>query len=59
MLIPILLISFALWLLGDRIYHWDLNVVYGRVLKKLDEILADMELLKAEYREECTFNSKP
>ena len=31
---------------GGRIYKWDLNVVYGRVLKKLDEILADMEELR-------------
>jgi hypothetical protein len=32
---------------GGRIYNWDLNVVYGSVLKKLDEILADMEELRS------------
>jgi len=31
---------------GGRIYKWDLNIVYGRVLKKLDEIIADMEELR-------------
>jgi hypothetical protein len=31
---------------GGTIYQWDLNLVYGRVLKKLDEILADMEELR-------------
>ena len=31
---------------GGRIYRWDLNIVYGRVIKKLNEILADMEELR-------------
>ena len=31
---------------GGKIYRWDLNIVYGRVLKKLDEILTDMEELR-------------
>jgi hypothetical protein len=31
---------------GGKIYRWDLNIVYGRVLKKLDEIIADMEELR-------------
>jgi hypothetical protein len=31
---------------GGKIYKWDLNIVYGRVLKKLDEIIADMEELR-------------
>ena len=48
MLIPLIVITFVLWIYGDRIYHWDLNVVYGRVLKKLTEILSDMEELRAE-----------
>jgi hypothetical protein len=37
------LLAFA----GGRIYRWDLNIVYGRVIKKLNEILADMEELRA------------
>lgn len=32
--------------LGGKIYKKDLGIVYGRVLKKLDEILADMEELR-------------
>jgi hypothetical protein len=31
---------------GGTIYEWDLNIVYGRVLKKLNEIIADMEELR-------------
>lgn len=31
---------------GGRIYKWDLNIVYGRILKKLEEMLADMEELR-------------
>lgn len=32
--------------LGGIIYNWDLKVVYGGVLRKLDEIIADMEKLR-------------
>lgn len=32
---------------GGRIYQWDVKLVYGGVLKKLDELLADMEELRA------------
>lgn len=31
---------------GGRIYKWDLNVIYGRVIRKLDEIIKDMEELR-------------
>ena len=48
MFIPMIIITFVLWIYGDRIFHWDLSIVYGRVLTKLDEILADMEELRAE-----------
>jgi len=30
---------------GGRIYLWDVNIVYGRVFKKLEELLADIESL--------------
>ena len=33
-------------LVGGRIYQWDLNLVYGRVFKKLDELLNDLESLR-------------
>lgn len=32
---------------GSRIYQWDLNLIYGKVLKKLDELLTDIESLNA------------
>jgi len=31
---------------AETIYHWDLNIVYGRQFKKLDELIADMEELR-------------
>jgi hypothetical protein len=31
---------------AEAIYQWDLNIVYGRQFKKLDELIADMEELK-------------
>ena len=37
----ILAASFA-----GRVYKWDLNLVYGRVIAKLEDILADMEELR-------------
>lgn len=41
-----LLIIMLLAYFGGTIYRWDLNIVYGRVLKKLREIIADMEELR-------------
>lgn len=32
---------------GGRIYQWDLNLVYGRVFKKLEELMADIESLRS------------
>ncbi|MGI9530522.1 hypothetical protein [Lutimonas sp.] len=31
---------------GTRIYEWDLNLVYGRIFKKLHELLKDVEELR-------------
>ena len=44
--LTMLIIVVLLAIFGGRIYKWDLNLVYGRILKKLDEILADMEELR-------------
>ena len=41
-----LVIIGLLVLFGGRIYKWDLNIVYGRVFKKLKELMADIEELK-------------
>ena len=43
--LTMLLIVVVLAIFGGRIYKWDLNLVYGRILKKLDETIADMEEL--------------
>ena len=47
-LIGIIGVLFMIGLLaffGGRIYLWDLNVIYGRVFRKLDELLKDLESL--------------
>ena len=45
-IIGVILIMVLLSYLGGRIYNWDMKLVYGGVLRKLDEIIADMETLK-------------
>lgn len=45
--LAMVVIIIVLAIFGGRIYKWDLNIVYGRVLKKLDELIADMEDLRA------------
>jgi len=45
-IIVIILIVGLLAIFGGRIYQWDLNLVYGRVFKKLEELMADIEELK-------------
>lgn len=44
--IGVLVFAGILSLLAGPIYKFDLNLVYGRVFKKLDELLADMEELR-------------
>jgi hypothetical protein len=46
-IIVIILIVGLLALFGARIYQWDLNLVYGRVFKKLEELMADIESLRS------------
>lgn len=46
-ILAVILIMGILAYSGGRIYKWDLNIVYGRILKKLDEMLADMEELRS------------
>lgn len=46
-ILGVILIMLLLSYLGGRIYNWDLKVVYGGVLRKLDEIIADMEELRS------------
>ena len=46
--LAMLLIVVVLAVFGGRIYKWDLNLVYGGVLKKLAELISDMEDLRAK-----------
>ena len=46
--VGMILILILLAIFGGRIYKWDLNIVYGRILKKLDELIKDMEDLRTE-----------
>ena len=43
-IIPILVL---LAIFGGRIYEWDLKLVYGRVFKKYEEMMKELELLRA------------
>ena len=46
-IIVVVLIVGLLAFFGGRIYQWDLNLVYGRVFKKLEELMADIESLRS------------
>ena len=41
----IVLILGLLSFFGARIYQWDFNIVYGRILEKLEELMNDLESL--------------
>lgn len=44
-IVIVVLILGLLAFFGGRIYQWDLNIIYGRVFKKLEELMADIESL--------------
>ena len=46
LILGVIFILILLVVVAGRIYRWDLNAVYGRLLTKLEEILADMEELR-------------
>lgn len=46
-MIGAILVACLMAFFGEQIYKWDFNLVYGRVLKKLDKIIADMEELRS------------
>ncbi|WP_034058802.1 hypothetical protein [Lacinutrix jangbogonensis] len=46
-IIAIMVIIGLLAFFGGRIYQWDLNIVYGRVFKKLEELMEDIERLRS------------
>ena len=43
----LIFITSLLAIYGGRLYIWDVNIVYGRVFKKLEELIADMEELRS------------
>ena len=44
-LVLVVLILVLLAFLGDKIYRWDLNLIYGGVFEKLEKLIADIESL--------------
>ncbi len=46
-LLGVILVTCIFALIGGRIYKWDVNLMYGSLFKKLDEIVADIEELRA------------
>ncbi len=46
-ILGVLFVMGMLALFGGQISKWDLNLVYGRILKKLDVLLGEMEELRA------------
>ncbi len=45
-LVLIVIVAGLLAIFGNKIYSWDVNLIYGRVFSKLDEIISDMEELR-------------
>jgi hypothetical protein len=45
-LIPVILIASILAIFGDKIYNFDVNLIYGRVFRKLNDMIADIEELR-------------
>jgi hypothetical protein len=46
-IVIMILILVLLAYFGGRIYKWDLNLVYGRIFKKLEELMTDIESLRS------------
>jgi hypothetical protein len=49
-LIPVAIIAILLWLFGGRLYQMEWDGFYGRVMNKMDELLAEMEELRADNK---------
>ena len=45
-ILVLMVLSGFLIYMAERIYKWDVNLVYGNVLKKLSELMSDMEELR-------------
>lgn len=38
--------------LGNKIYRWDVNMVYKSIFNKLEELIEDMEELSLESKDQ-------
>ena len=47
-IVLVVVVLFALALLGPTIYRWDIGLIYGRIFAKLNDLVSDMETLKTE-----------
>jgi hypothetical protein len=45
-IVAVSLMVVFLALVGGRIYRWDLNLIYGKVFKKVESLMTDIEELK-------------
>jgi len=45
-MLPIILIASLMAIFGDKIYNFDVNLIYGRVFRKLNDMIADIEELR-------------
>jgi len=43
----VILVLCILAFFGGQLYKWDVNLIYGRVFKKLDELITDMDELRS------------
>jgi len=45
-MLPIILIASLMAIFGDKIYNFDVNLIYGRVFRRLNDMIADIEELR-------------
>ena len=45
--LPVIVFILLFTIFSKRIYRFDIKTVYGHVMKKLDEMIADMEELRS------------
>jgi len=45
-MLPIILIASLMAIFGDKIYNFDVNLIYGRIFKRLNDMIADIEELR-------------
>ena len=45
-MLPVILIASLMAIFGGKIYNFDVNLIYGRVFRKLNDMIADIEELR-------------